>query len=247
MTTTSAPTDGSPVDVGTSFTAFLQLAPGAIATDVATLLMESKTVYGVELSPKIARQDQDRVEGMVAAGTVLQSEPLVVQAPSSPDPTFDTTTLGTEVLLSPAVPGDQLDLPDQPWIGDEPNALGNAVVVHLGALQDGGRLYLQLYDSGFFFITYLDKDLGSSTGGGEFAEYSYGVAGGSWGPSGAFVDVKVPLETAIVVLNHGEETLWQRPVLGYGVFPVENLNGLVEVIALDAAGDEIGRWLDTME
>ena len=72
------------------------------------------------------------------------------------------------------------------------------------------------------------------------------MTGGSAGGGRSTVNVRVPLETAVVVLDTADGRLWQRPVLGYGLFRIAGAGGPLEVIALDADGEELGRWPGSM-
>lgn len=227
-----------------SFIALITLEPEADAQTVADLLMAQDIAPNVEFSPRISSQLREEFDLALASATVLQTDPLMVQAPASPVPAFDTSLLGTEVALSPARPGDPVPTPDDESLRPSTVTDTDRSFVHLGSLDDGTRLYLQLFGPDTFYWTTVSES-GTATGGddGTFSYYHYGIIG-AWDlpDSGPFVTVKVPIETAVVVLTHRGESLWQRPVVGYGLFPLADTIGTIEIRALDATGQQLGRW-----
>ncbi|MBK5268965.1 MAG: hypothetical protein JJE47_16215 [Acidimicrobiia bacterium] len=245
---------GSSVETGSeqapriSFIALIMLEPEADPQTVADLLMAQNITPSVEFSPRISGQFREDFDLALASATVLQADPLMVQAPSSPVPSFDTSLLGTEVALSPATPGDSVPTPDDEGLRPSSVTDTDRSFVHLGSLDDGTRLYLQLFGPDALYWTTVSES-GGATGGddGSFSYSHYGIIGAFEGPdSGPFVTVKVPIETAVVVLTRSGESLWQRPVVGYGLFPLTGSIGTVEIRALDSSGQELGRWNDDL-
>jgi hypothetical protein len=227
------------------YAAFVTLADEADPEKVAAQYHNMD--LSVSFSPEIAAELRQRLEATVAAAGVLHTGPLIVQAPASPAPRFDTSELGIEEPLLPARPGDEIDVPSMRSLG----RLGgytdaDQTVVHLGALDDGTRLFLQILEVDVFFETVRNRDGGGGSAGGSFSDFGYGVTGGSGGGGWSTVRVRVPLETAVVVLDTGDGRFWQRPVLGYGLFRIAGAGARLEVIALDADGEELGRWPGSM-
>ncbi len=227
------------------YAAFVSLADGADPEKVAAQYHDMG--LRVSFAPEIADKLRQRLEATVAAAAVLHTEPLIVQAPASPAPRFDTSELGIEEPLLPARPGDEIDVPSMRAYGRLAGYTdADQTVVYLGTLDNGTRLLLQILDVDFFFETVRNADGGGGSAGGSFADFGYGVSGGSSGGGRSTVNVRIPLETAVVVLDTGEGRLWQRPVLGYGLFRIAEAVGPLEVIALDADGEELGRWTGSL-
>lgn len=182
----------------------------------------------------------------MAAGEVqVLEDPLVVRGTPSPEPRFDTSTLGDEVLLSEPddVSGfvswaDQAEFPDGDLskvivagsVDDLGASAGMAVVVPREAPDNVEWCILTLTQSGVTCATAPDfqapaylirhpEPLNSTPGTL------------SWGPA--------PEGTSVVTLSYGDTRMWQRPVSGIVLFPIDTPSEQFVITALDQEGNEI--------
>ena len=198
-------------------------------------------------------------ERALEVSTVVAKDPPVVQPPLGPEPRFLPSALGEEVELRPLEPEDPaiegivefvrrsgaVDLlrPGRSETGPD----ATLPIVHIGQLPVG-RSRLVVYGTVDGQIcTWRIAGSGFGGGGGCGVERTaqYGVAGAGTTGSVGVVEVLVPEETSVVVFVDGDGTrMWQRPVLGFGLFPAPLGDYFVTmtVEAYDVDGNLIGSW-----
>lgn len=182
----------------------------------------------------------------IAAGEVqVLQDPLVVRGTPSPEPRFDTSTLGDEVVLSAPDDvsafvswADQAEFPDGDLskvivagsLEDLGASAGMAVVVPREAPEEVEWCILTLTQSGMTCATAPDfqtpvylirhpEPLNSTPG----------TLG--WGPA--------PEGASVVTLSYGDTRMWQRPVSGIVLFPIDTSSEQFVITALDREGNEI--------
>jgi len=216
---------------------------GAVVVLVAVALV---IVPGLHQSPTGTTASQRFVDSLLANATVVHEDPIIYQPQLGSAPAFDTSGLGTEVTLHAASStGTDLDATMQLLTSDRDTTPASAPwegpILHIGSLDDGTRLLLNFVSDRDYFW--------AITSGSEFAEGAgtldrYGELG-SFSPGGTYVAVRVPLETSVVVFQLDDgTTLWQRPAVGHGLFPIMRYGELPPgtITALDTTGATIGQW-----
>lgn len=233
----------------------IQLQDPRDAERVAHVLDQEFETYSVEYSPELAAAMADEYfEATAEAAVVIGEDPLTLQPTPGPEPEFDTKGLGAEVELLPAA--DAREIPEMFWdlssnamLDDGDVRSPDSPVFHIGYLEDLDiRMVVYRSVGGDRCINSLMPGGGAGGGcGDDFSRYQYGGRGygGIDGETGYF-DVEVPLETSVVAVTvDGGSPMWQRPVAGWAVFPVEihdydHVEFTVE--AFDAFGANLGRW-----
>ncbi|MEX2251185.1 MAG: hypothetical protein WD895_03835 [Acidimicrobiia bacterium] len=229
----------------------LRLDRVASAEDTAARINQDFTIYTVGYSPVIAAGMADAYfEWAAQDATVLGEDPLVLQPSAGPEPRFDTSSLGTEIVLIPAATAD--DIPSNFWNRSEPPeglddyALSaSRPVLHIGYLAEiDSRLVVYGTDPSGRCTAVVDPG-GSGGGCGGFDSYSHGAQGfgGIEGEVG-YANVDVPRDSAVVTMTiDGGAPMWQRPVAGFAMFPALVATGLPFIAeAYDASGTIIGHW-----
>jgi hypothetical protein len=182
----------------------------------------------------------------IAAGEVqVLEDPLVVRGTPSLEPRFDTSTLGDEIVLSEPDGynrfvswADQGEFPDSDLskvivagsINDSGASAGMAVVVPRDAPDNVEWCILTLTESGASCATAPDfqtpiylirhPEPVTSTPGTL-----------SWGPA--------PEGTSVVTLSYRDTRMWQRPVSGIVLFPIDTPSEQFVITTLDQEGNEI--------
>jgi hypothetical protein len=118
-------------------------------------------------------------------------------------------------------------------------------IIHIGSIDDGTRLVLAFANDHDFYKLTLDGDAMGGGVGNVGARYGYGYVGGSNGDGRWVIEVRVPLETSVVLMELADgSAYWQRPIAGYGMFPVqsedERISGTITALAAD--GTTIDQW-----
>lgn len=259
--TDQTPTTTMPLDPDTSTTTtltdpqrvqlLLTLQDPADAEEVAAAAAQipgtAEITYSPAVEGDIARAFFDAVLG---TARVIHDDPVIHQPASGPEPQFDITGLGTEVPLIPAtaeggLPPYAIEGVDELPGPSTTNPL-RGPILHIGALEDGTHLILT-FDGGSDYFQRTVRDGMWSAGGGTFGTHLFGEVG-SGGLSGGptYVQIRVPLETSVVVLaddNGGR--LWQRPIAGHALIPVDTPSSQRPrgtITALAADGTTIGEW-----
>lgn len=208
-----------------------------------------------DLSPARRGARIDWYVDQISAGVVLSEDPYVIQAPPGPEPSFDVSGLGEELALVPATSADVV--PDSLFertVGIVGNDVAVAtrdrpvVVVGTVVQPDSDRTpettaLIWFSASGFACDgSVSDGGFGSSCGYDVLVHF--GQSGESYSSEGiGEISYTVPLETAVVQIVTESQSFWQRPVAGYGLVPYgDTVERPTELIAFNAAGDEIGRW-----
>ena len=71
----------------------------------------------------------------------------------------------------------------------------------------------------------------------------YGITGESTGTGRDTLTYSAPLDTSVIHIITDDATYWQQPIAGYGLIPYgQTVSRPTEIIALDAQGNELGRW-----
>lgn len=183
----------------------------------------------------------------VAPGEVIVSDdPLIVLGTPAPEPQFDTSTLGEEIELSEVDDTNlfltwarqatfpEAEKPSKVIIGGKIET-GATVGMVVGALEDdaagntewciltldalGGSVCAQDPDPDFQtpVFTILPESPSSGTL--------------SWGPA--------PEGTSVVTLSYDDTSLWQQPVAGIVLFPLDTSPAELVITAFDERGNEI--------
>ncbi|MEX1005772.1 MAG: hypothetical protein WD156_10445 [Acidimicrobiia bacterium] len=205
----------------------------------------------VAYSPAVARMVTEAYLSEVLAGAaIVHEDPTILQPAQGPEPRFDVTDLGEEAPLHPATEtlstSEVADVDTMvPGRSSEGRTL-QGPILHIGSLDEGARLVLT-FDGGADYIERTLHDDGWNGGAASLGNYSYGVTGhGSSSVGPTYVQVRVPLDTAVVVLTLDDGSrVWQRPIAGHGLLPVDHPGGSeldATVTALAADGTVIGVW-----
>jgi len=260
----STETSASPSTVRTPMMAVLliRLADGADPDAVVAELNQRIEVYGVVYSPALAeRRERAFFDRMQDGAVVLVEDPLIVQPQPSPEPAFDTSSLGREIVLE-AVPPDELSMSALRADGglfalddngsrqlDDSRPILNIgrVTVPRNSVSSSAK-HLILYptiDGGYCNVT-LSDDAGYGSNCGFYSDGQFGVAGGGSGSEGfSFINVVVPENTSVVTVEtQADGVMWQRPVAGWALFPTmvgDEMSGFI-VEAFDQYGNVIGHW-----
>lgn len=261
VTTTRAPNaDAPPTTVGErSVTAalFIRLSGDAMPEVVATQLNSRDDLHETSYSPEIAERRAEEFFATAAQdATVLSEDPLVLRPSRGPEPQFDTSTLGREIVLQPASSTAELqELLETAGIVERMGSREDRFlydetrpVLDIGyvAETDSRFVIYGTRENGFCDLTIESN--GSSIGCGDFTRTLYGVkgAGGTVGEIGN-ARVTVPEGTAAVTFSaDGGEQLWQRPVAGWALFPAPIHDFVTYVVdAYDATGSRLGHWETT--
>jgi hypothetical protein len=212
--------------------------------------------YSEEVAGLLAEAFFARAE---EGATVLATDPAVIQPVPGPEPRFDTSGLGARIDLEPAQPGDVDGLherfPGRPPLDGEPRGPSDRLaqrhpsrpILHLGRhVGSEARLVLFPTTGDGYWISVLDA-LGYGASGGFLHSVSFGVVAGMTNtPGDGHMVVAVPEHTSVVMLDpEGHDPMWQRPILGWALFPIRGSADVPAVVeAFDADGALIGRWED---
>lgn len=222
----------------------------AMAEAVAGIIADMGSAQ-ITYSPAVAATlTETYLSQILADATVVHTEPTILQPSPGPEPEFDVAGLGTEVSLHPATEA----LPSA-QVADVDSSLGGSMsqrttlrgpILHIGSLDDDTRLVIT-FDGGADYAERTMRGSGWNGGAGSLRVYGYGVTGYGGSSAGPlYVQVRVPVDTVVAVLTLNDGTrLWQRPIAGHGLFPVEghgsgSLHATVTAFAAD--GGVIGEW-----
>ena len=239
---------------------FLTLQDPSQAEYVAAVAAQIPGTAEIVYSPAVEEAVTEAFfDAVLSTARVIHDDPRVHQPAVGPEPRFDTTELGTEVPLIPATtdvglsPEDLRDIDRlltverlvEPSSAESSGSL-RGPILHIGALEDGSRLILT-FDGGSDYFERIFRAGGWSGGGGTLGSYFYGEVGSGGSSDGpTYVRIRVPLETSVVVLGtDGGVQLWQRPIAGHALIPVDSPAGqrpTGTVTALGPSGETIGRW-----
>jgi hypothetical protein len=234
---------------------FLTLQDPSQAEDIAAVVAQIPGTGEIVYSPAVEEAVTEAFfDAALSTARVIHDDPRVHQPAFGPEPRFDTTELGTEVPLIPATadvglsPEELRDIDERlPGTSLESSASLRGPILHIGALEDGSRLILT-FDGG---SGYIERTFGAdrwwSGGAGTLGSYFYGEVGSGGSSDGpTYVRIRVPFATSVVVLTtDGGVQLWQRPIAGHALIPVDSPAGqrpTGTVTALGANGETIGQW-----
>jgi hypothetical protein len=248
VTTVSVPDELAPI---TTALVLVTIDDTADASDVANRVGSTFGVYHITFSSGIASSKADEFWDQMSTGAEeLEDDPLFLQPPPGPEPLFDTSGLGEEIVLIPATPddpppdfvlertaeGEERGRPlvdfDRPLVNIGTVAEMDATMVIYGT-SDGGYCQAVLEGSGW----------GSSCG--DFTNELFGVTGAGTSLGGGYAEVRIPIESAVVQFSTDDDApFWQRPVAGHALFPFETGPiAMFRVTAFDQDGDVIGEWV----
>ncbi len=172
-----------------------------------------------------------------ASGLVLGGDPNVVLLRARPEPEFDASVLGLEVVLEPFEPDANIPGIDFPEL-ELPAPTGP--MLYVGRVSDSGVLFaVYQIDIGVCNASWLLSEL-------QWPQ-SIGCGGREgYGPVGNDGIVFVPLDTSVVAITTTDgQSLWQRPIGGWSFFdlpsPPPGSPGH-RIVAYDAFGNQIGNW-----
>ncbi len=191
---------------------------------------------------------------------VIGTDPLVVIAAPSPEPMFDTSDLGEEIVFEPVEPGDEASFLDPArWqISDDVELIK---VVLMGRV-DGQPWALTIVDMKLPGQTMRWRLVDGPTGGNSSAAWtdpgatelfrlapgsnenplSFGVPGGPVTWDGLSSDV------AVVSYQDDDTLVWIRPKAGVAAVPVDlNHGDRFELNAYTADGEHVGMTAATVE
>lgn len=208
-----------------------------------------------KLSLRLREARVDRYVEHVRAGEVLSEDPYVIQAPLGPEPRFDTSDLGEELTLEPAMSAGVVPATlSERVVGvvdyDTASATAERPVVVIGTShQPGSKAEGPGVTALVWFTdvstTCVGRSMGTGMGSGCGSEIlgTFGFGGESRLDGASSASYTVPLETSVVQIIANSSSYWQRPAGGHGVIAYDdNLGRPVELIAYDADGNEIGSW-----
>jgi hypothetical protein len=260
----STETSTSPSTVRTPMMAALliRLADGADPDAVVAELDQRVEVSGIVYSPALAqRRGRAFFDRMQDGAVVLSEDPLIVQPQPGPEPAFDTSSLGREIVLETVPPGESsmnalradgglfaLDNDGSRQLDDSRPILsvGRVTVPRNSVSSSAKNLILYpTVDGGYCSVTLSDGG-GYGANCGLYSDGQFGVAGGGSGSEGfSFINVVVPENTSVVTVEtQADGLMWQRPVAGWALFPTmvgDEMSGFI-VEAFDRRGTMIGRW-----
>jgi hypothetical protein len=248
VTTVSVPDELAPI---TTALVLVTIHDTADASDVANRVGSTFGVYHITFSSGIASSKADEFWDQMSTGAEeLDDDPLFLQPPPGPEPLFDTSGLGQEIVLVPATPDDPL--PDVVLEGTaEGEERGRPVVdfdrplVNIGTVaeMDATMVIYGTSDGGYCQAVLGGSGWGSSCG--DFTNELFGVTGAGTRLEGGYAEVRVPIESAVVQFSTDDDApFWQRPVAGHALFPFETGPiAMFRVTAFDQDGDVIGEWV----
>ncbi|MGF1618500.1 MAG: hypothetical protein ACFCU2_11950 [Acidimicrobiia bacterium] len=225
------------------------------ASIIAMRLESAFDVYQISFSAPIARLKSDEFWDQMAAGAeVLDEDPLFLQPPPGPEPLFDTSGLGNEVVLMAAEPG--YSIPG--GIAGRPGGLTRDLdpdssrpvinisrpVINIGTVSEIGATLVIFATSDGSTCEAVVVEGGSGMGCGDFSHEAFGItSSGSQGQAGYAV-ARVPGETTVVRLSvNDDQSSWQRPIAGFALFPTDAWDTTFRVTAFDQFGEVIGEWV----
>lgn len=220
------------------------------AEDIASAISPIPGISQVTYSPAVERAvTQAFFDSVLGTARVVRDDPVIHQPAPGPEPQFDTAGLGTEIPLIPATAEGSASIAveglDQWPPSSSSGSPMRGPILHIGALEDGTRLILT-FDGGSDYVQRTVRDRSASAGGGTLGAYLFGEVGSGGSSDGpTYVQIRVPLETSVVVFadDNGVQ-LWQRPVAGHALIPIDSPSERPTgtVIALAADGTTIGEW-----
>lgn len=203
--------------------------PGPLVFAAAFLMVVF--VGGLAVWATLSEQsDSDTASDPASGEVVLLQDPLVVRGADSPEPLFDTSQLGTEIVLSEPADIGATIVRIEEWLEDvEDDDIIKYVVA--GAISTGaqaGTLETSSERGWGLWIVPATDALPSWSGSnenepqlligwhpGQFATEADGLQGTlAWGP--------LSPETSVITASYGDTTVWQRPVGGIAVFDITN-------------------------
>jgi hypothetical protein len=234
-------------DTGTrSVGVLVRVERGADLAVVAARLRAWHDVADVAYSEEAdARFGDDFLSVATRGASFIAADPLILRPGLGPEPQFDPSSLGREVVLDDPVSTEELiervsrpisALGELTWQRDESQPF-----LFIGYLAEiDSDLVLQ---ASVVTNVYCDRVRGGATCGSMTAD-GYGVVHGGGDLETQYAVVRVPVETSVVtLLLHNGEPMWQRPRAGFALFPADVYGtDNSEVRAYDALGDEIGVW-----
>jgi hypothetical protein len=247
-TVSGVPDELAPI---TTALALVTIDDTADASDVANRVGSTFGVYHIRFSSGIASSKAEEFWDQMSTGAEeLDDDPLFLQPPLGPEPLFDTSGLGEEIVLIPATPEDPV--PDFILEGTaEGDERGRPVVdfdrplVNIGTVaeMDATMVIYGTSDGGYCQAVTKGSGWGSSCG--DFTSELFGVTGGGTRLEGGYAEVRVPIESAVVQFSTDDDApSWQRPVAGHALFPFESGPiAMFRVTAFDQDGDVIGEWV----
>jgi hypothetical protein len=218
--------------------------------DDAVLTLDNEpSILGVTLSPEHSQQRIQRYIDHVRDGSVLSQDPYVLQAPRGPSPQFDPGRLGAEIPLAPATSADVVPRVVTDRDGsDRALATEERPIVIIGTVQepdttpDPRTIMVWFTESGGVCQGAASED-GMGSGCGDIPLARYGITGESTGTGRDTLTYSAPLHTSVIHIITDDATYWQQPIAGYGLIPYgQTVSRPTEIIALDAQGNELGRW-----
>jgi hypothetical protein len=206
------------------------------------------------LSPHQAQARFDRYVERIR-GSVLSEDPYVIQAKSGPEPRFDTSELGEELPLVPAMSVDVAPLHLLTGsFGEEAAATEERPVIVMGTTRQPDSDHPAV--TALVWITQTGVTCegtasgdGLGSGCGFEIMSRFGLGGGSITETdegvilSGDVSYTVPLETSVVQIVTPSQSYWQRPLGGYGVVPFgDTVDRPTSIVAYDAEHNELGSW-----
>jgi hypothetical protein len=248
---TTVPIDG-PRDVGSLFLVVSDERDALDAASQVIGILEARTIdyAGIIFSDEIAQSvGRDYFDRASKDALVLGDEPRVLQPGLGPEPEFDTSALGTEVILEPA--SSLAEIPDAVFAEEALPSSGahrpkdSLPLLHVGFLSEIRSTLMVYGSSGDLLCSFAVSETFSGGGCGGFNTYPYGLfgSGGKQGDLGYSI-VFVPESTAAVVLVvNDSDPMWQRPRAGWNMFPTPIVEGTTATaVAYASTGLVLGEW-----
>lgn len=204
--------------------------PGWLAFATAFLLVA--VLGGLAVWATLSEQSDSVTASDPASGeVVLLQDPLVVRGADSPEPLFDTSQLGTEVVLSEPADIGATIVRIEEWLEDvEEDDIIKYVVA--GAISTGAQAGTLETSSergwGLWIVPPTDALPSWSGRNDNESESLIGWHPGTDSPTeaddlqGTLAWGPLPPETSVITASYGDTTVWQRPVGGIAVFDITN-------------------------
>ena len=157
-------------------------------------------------------------DGETQNGTVISSDPLVIQPARGPEPRFDTSRLGREIALTPAAPGTKVIerlRGELDW--SDPHSTAIDPILYIARLDDpfDTEFVVWITPMGGLCEAFLGRSATCSSPGELNLDDPI-----RWNAPSGLVVVKVERDASVVTIASGNtEPMWQRPIGGWALFP----------------------------
>lgn len=166
----------------------------------------------------------DYFSAVMESATVITEDPLVLQPVQGPEPQFDTSLLGLEIPLLPAMPGDRVvirgERPGIDWTDHPDASTPLEPFIHVGRIDAPFTVEFLVFsmEDDTFSLCEMFIEQGGGCGSPRVLDSDHPMQTDSGLPG--YVHAFVPLETAVVrLVIDGGQPMWQRPIGRWALFP----------------------------